>query len=445
MKVKSKLLIKIGILILLIVLMVVLMVISNISRKVGKNEKNNDENLNNIENQDDSYGNLEENNIQDDSNKNKKSLVRVTNTKKYFLMKQCIETYHSSAIGDKSLKIIDSNAKKEINIENLSVLSYYDIPLFCIDDIYCQEINDNEKMYLVYYRVLNPNSEVSQSEVMVRINTKNEVFSVFPYEYLKQKNYLNLSSNDVIDCDNLEEMNVDELTKYHEKDSVEDIVYTKELFDRYKFDLKYDNENLYKKISTKYKEKKFNTVQDLKNYIKANQNELYDEKLTSYKKTKHENYTELIGYTDKNKSYIFNVINIMDYTIEFDSYLVVTQSQEDNYEKLLPQAQAKYCIDRVIEAINNKDYDFVYDRLNPVLKNNYYKNKEDFVRFINNNFYDTNSYELEKDYLMISSNMYQFDVKVYSTQTNELYFNWLTMSITLSDNAEFKVSIVKKK
>ncbi len=134
----------------------------------------------------------------------------------------------------------------------------------------------------------------------------------------------------------------------------------------------------------------------------------------------------------------------MDYTIEFDSYLVMTQQGQEVYENLLPQSQAKYCVNRVIEAINNKDYSFVYSRLNPVLKNNYYKTEDDFIKFINNNFYNMNSYEIEKDYLKVSSNIYQFDIKIYDSQADVMTYNYLKMSITLNDNSEFTVSIVKK-
>ena len=442
MKEKSKLLIKIGILIFALVLMVVLVIISNQPQSTSKeNDENN--NVENAMNQEaSSYDNNSTNENNTKNNTDENSLVRITNTKTYFLMKQCIETYYNSVIGERNFKIIDSKAKKEIDVQQINLLSYHDIPKFCIDRIYGQKINANENMYIVYYR--DNNLGITQLAIMVRINTKNEVFSVFPYEYIKQKNYLDLSENKVIDCSDLEEISKNDLSKYYEKNDIDDATYTSELFDRYKFDLKYDNENLYKTINSQYKQEKFSNIQDLKNYISQNKDDLYDEKVVEYKKTVHEKYTELIGYTDKDRSYLFNVSNIMDYTIEFDSYLVMTQQGQEVYENLLPQSQAKYCVNRVIEALNNKDYDFVYSRLNPILKNNYYKTEDDFIKFINSTFYSMNSYELEKDYLKVSSNIYQFDIKIYDSQSDIMSYNWIKMAITLNDNADFTVSIVKK-
>ncbi len=205
MKEKSKLLIKIGILIFALVLMVVLVIISTHPQNASKED---DEN-NNVENAMDQEVSSYDNNSTDENitksntknNTNENSLVKITSTKTYFLMKQCIETYYNSVIGERNLKIIDSKAKKEIDVQEISLLSYHDIPKFCIDRIYGQKINANENMYIVYYR--DNNSGITQLAIMVRVNTENEVFSVFPYEYIKQKNYLDLSENNVIDCSDL--------------------------------------------------------------------------------------------------------------------------------------------------------------------------------------------------------------------------------------------------
>ena len=62
----------------------------------------------------------------------------------------------------------------------------------------------------------------------------------------------------------------------------------------------------------------------------------------------------------------------MNYTILLDDYLIV--EDKENYDALLPQVQAEYCVKRVIDSINDGNYEFVYDKLNEIQKNNYYKN-----------------------------------------------------------------------
>ena len=438
---KSKLLIEIVALILVLILMVVLVFLSG--RRQDSTDPNNIT-TNEIARNEQIDNNTAINTASSNDAQDEKKLVKVTNTKMYFLIKQCIVNYYSSLINEQDLSIIDNKAKKDIDVGENEILSYSYIPKFNIDKIYMQEIDGKENMYVVYYRAENGNSNYKELGIMIRMNKENKIFSIFPYEYLKKNSYLDLDENDTVDTKNLETITQGNLNTYSEQSSIDTVKYITELFDRYKFDLVFDNENLYRTISDEYKNLKFATFQDFKNYLTSNKSELSKEQLKEYKKTVYESYTELIGSTNENRNYVFMVKNIMDYSISFDEYSVVTQESQDEYDKLLSQAKAKICIDRVIEAINNKDYDFVYDRLNPILKNNYYKTKQDFIQFSKNNFFDNNLYEIQEDYLKVSQDIYQFDVKIYNADGDIVTNNWFKFAITLKDNAEFTVSIVKK-
>ena len=438
---KSKLLIEIVALILVLILMVVLVFLSG--RRQDSTDPNNIT-TNEIARNEQIDNNTAINTASSNDAQDEKKLVKVTNTKMYFLIKQCIVNYYSSLINEQDLGIIDNKAKKDIDVGENEILSYSYIPKFNIDKIYMQEIDGKENMYVVYYRAENVNSNYKELGIRIRMNKENKIFSIFPYEYLKKNSYLDLDENDTVDTKNLETITQGNLNTYSEQSSIDTVKYITELFDRYKFDLVFDNENLYRTISDEYKNLKFATFQDFKNYLTSNKSELSKEQLKEYKKTVYESYTELIGSTNENRNYVFMVKNIMDYSISLDEYSVVTQESQDEYDKLLSQAKAKICIDRVIEAINNKDYDFVYDRLNPILKNNYYKTKQDFIQFSKNNFFDNNLYEIQEDYLKVSQDIYQFDVKIYNADGDIVTNNWFKFAITLKDNAEFTVSIVKK-
>lgn len=438
MKSKSSLIIKIIGLILVLVLMVVLVFLSG--RQSKNSNSNNDDNESISDNNDEQLDNSSE---QVTSEQERNRLVNVTNTNTYFLLKKCVNSYYSSIINENSLAIIDDKAKDEIDVKQIDILPYKYIPEFSIDKIYKQEIDWDQDMYVIYYRTENGNS-YKDAAIIIRMDTENQTFSVYPYEYLKKKNYLDLKENDTIDTENLKEIQTSSLNTYTEISDIDIATYVTELFTRYKFDLQFDNEKLYENIVPKYKQEKFNTFEEFKNYINENKSTLYKEQVTDYKRTKYDNYIEIIGNTNQNRNYVFYVSNIMNYTIELDDYSVMSENKQDNYIQLLPQSKAKYCIDRVIEAINNKDYDFIYDRLNPILKSNYYSNKEDFIKFINQNFFNNNSYEIDEDYQRISSNVYQFNVKINNEEAEEFSYNWVKMSITLNDDTDFTVSIVKK-
>ena len=143
---------------------------------------------------------------------------------------------------------------------------------------------------------------------------------------------------------------------------------------------------------------------------------------------------------NSNRYYTFKMTSLMEYTLILDNYTMVIQ--DDIYNASLPNVQAKYCINRVIEAIDDKNYEFVYEKLNPVQKNNYYKNIDEFKEFITNHFYDEINYEIDDEYLMISSNVYQYNVKITdNVAENDFTFRNFTMTVTLKENEDFVIAI----
>ena len=133
----------------------------------------------------------------------------------------------------------------------------------------------------------------------------------------------------------------------------------------------------------------------------------------------------------------------MDYNIMFDDYTVATQEFYKVYSSSLYSVRGKYCIDRIMNAINEKNYKFVYENLNPILKNNYYPTIEDFENFVTNNFYEKNAYEIDKDVKKIGKSVYQYSVKVIDNTTeNAQYYRQFLMTVEIKEKADFTISIV---
>ena len=168
---------------------------------------------------------------------------------------------------------------------------------------------------------------------------------------------------------------------------------------------------------------------------------MYLDVISEYKVIDYNEYVEYRAICSSQRNYVFNVKNMMNYTISLDNYSIV--QNKDTYNAFLPAAQAKYCIDRVVQALNYKDYDFVYSKLNPVQKNNYYKNIDDFKEFLSENFFKQNAYDIDDNYLIISDNVYQFKVQISDATEKNPIKMYFTMAVTLKDDADFTISIVK--
>ena len=305
----------------IIIVIVICILISNTLKSI-KNmtiDSNNIETNTNEENNSllESEEEEEENTDQETS----KTLQNVTDTHQYFILKQCMSLYYNSKKIKSNLNIIDEEAIKFLNIteENAkNLIGNIEKPLFVIDEIYSQKIDLNKRAYIIYHRVENGDATYKNSAIIIKIDSKKHIFTIYPYEYLAKNNMLNLKEKDVlILSENIENRAVNYYSDMNLND--EDII--KELYERFKFDLIKDTENLFKTLDETYKKAKFENYNDLKNYIQNRSEEFTNDKIESYSSKKYTNSTEYL-VKGENRDYIFRVKNIMDYTYMLDTYTI---------------------------------------------------------------------------------------------------------------------------
>ena len=102
--------------------------------------------------------------------------------------------------------------------------------------------------------------------------------------------------------------------------------------------------------------------------------------------------------------------------------------------------RSQSCIERFLNAINSKDYAFAYSKLLHIQKNNYYPTLGDFENYIKNNLFNKFKYECD-DGITISDNMYQFNVILYDTESENIQSKNLQMTVTLLDEEENEFNI----
>lgn len=449
------------ILLIIIIFLILFLKFKKNCKDIFEKEENNISE-NNIYNETIQNNELNETNTNTETSENnsiKSKLKIVTNAKTYFLVKQCMKIYYGNYAYDyyenatntpytsnSILDIIDKEAKDALNINENNIFNIYgdmDSPMFCIDNLYEQKLNTNQKMYLVYYR-LESSSGINSLELLVKIDEKNETFSVYPHEYLRVNNFLNLKENDKITINNTEKIENKQINKYNTENLSQDSeACVKELFEKYKFDLLHDIESLYNKLDDEYRQKRFDTLEKFKQYINVNKTDLYLDSVIKYSEKRYGNYIEFIGISNRENYYIFNAQSLNNYKILLDNYTVVTDQYKELYKKSFPNIKSKYCIERFLNAINSKDYAFAYSKLLHIQKNNYYPTLGDFENYIKNNLFNKFKYECD-DGITISDNMYQFNVTLYNTESENIQSKNLKMTVTLLDEEknEFNIAFI---
>ncbi len=380
----------------------------------------------------------------------------------YFLLKQCMAKYYdnsTSLAGEETLGentteelepledelwyLIDDEAKKllGLNKENLAEIhEEVELPKFVIDMIYSQKLSETQNIYIIYNRI--EGIEEKQDKILlIRLDTKNNTFSAYPQKYLQERGLDKLKEGDSIKIDNLQEIPSNGYNLYNTDEIEEnDLVYLKELYEKYKFDLYYDVEHLYNSLNEEYKNQNYGNYDEFNNFIETHRQELESDEMQKYRTADTNNGTELIGIGTSGRNYIFDMTNLTEYDVRLDGYSSVTEEYMKNYNMVLPEGKGRYSINRIFNAINEKNYKFLYDKLNDVQKQNYYPTYEEFVKFIQNNLFEENNAEILESGQNTATDVYQYlvEVKDLAGGNNHKIF---TIVIFLGQNGDFKFGI----
>ena len=474
MKNKTSKILKYLVLVLFVLITIIIAVIIFLILKNDESNKNN--NLlesNTIETEKKQAENnvvIDENIIMDSSNTNentdnsidqenvKSTLQKANSTRIYFLIKKCMKNYYntygsiqdyieSTEQGDEDnfLNLIDPEAIQDLNINKDTIINLYgkkELPRFNIDDIYEQHIDKYKIIYVVKYRI-ETDTGISNEAMFIKRDNKNETFSIYPYQYLQKHNYLNLKENDILQVQNLKDIEKNQSNMYDLSNiSLGEVDCILELYKKFQFDLSFDLEHLYNTMNEKYRELSYSSFESFKNEMETTRNEITYDKIEKYSSTRNNSFVEFVGICTSGKRYIYSAKSLIDYNIVLDNYTTETLQYINAFNFALPKQRGKYCIDRIISAINDKKYKFVYDKLNLAQKSNYYPTYEEFENFIVNNFFNKNDFEIQENEKSISTNVYQYSVKI-SNQEDNSQNKLFTMVIYLEENGEFKVSIIK--
>ena len=160
--------------------------------------------------------------------------------------------------------------------------------------------------------------------------------------------------------------------------------------------------------------------------------------LSKYNIEETENGKRYICIDSYGNNYIFNVSSIMQYTVILDTYTLDLPEFIEKYESGNDETKLTLNVGRVIEAINNKDYEYVYNKLNETFRNNNFSDISIFEKFIENNFYEIN--EVAEFSYKQEGNVYVCTIGLKNKENSSDNLKSVTILIQLLDNRNFEIS-----
>lgn len=402
--------------------------------------------------------NSEEGDIGEQIQYNTSQIEVVKDKEKFFTVENCVITYldilninNSSyyttdengneikIIEDEEINqnIIDILSKKYVNENNITTKNINQkIEIFKENLLFTpieMKMIAEEKIenYLVHGILANiDNKYIKDMYIIVNLNKENRVFSITPinekYENIEE---IKFEYNDEIITQNNNNSYITKALTYEET--------AKKYFQICKNLLITKPKVIYDKLEKEYKEAKFKTYEEFEEYLDERQNEIKTNRLTQYNIDDKSNIKTITLRDQYENMYIISEEYIMKFDLRLDNYTILEGSILDKFNKGSEQTKVGVNIERILEAINHKDYQFVYSKLNETFKNNNFSDINKFKQYIQTKFYDNSDIEYIK--YSTEGNTHIFNINIKDTK-NISNINNLNIIMQLKEGMDFEMS-----
>lgn len=289
---------------------------------------------------------------------------------------------------------------------------------------------DNISTFVTYGIVENLNYELdSEITLIVNVDFSNRTFSIEPttqdYDEITNvdQNMTSIEQND---------NNQYSIPTVNNENIVRDYI------NQYKRLVLVAPEIVYEKFDETYRNQRFGSLENFENYITKNTDEIKSITLDEYLSNTYNDYTQYVGRDKYDNTYIFNEKDILDYTIQLDTYTILTDSFKTAYDEGDTTMKVRLNIDRWVEMLNNRDYHSAYQYLDETFRNNNFGSEEAFEQYMREHF--PSHYQLQVGQFTATNQTYtQYIVLTDMTgETDDEIENTIIMQ--LKDDYDFVMS-----
>lgn len=334
------------------------------------------------------------------------------------------------------LKDLFPNSEEEFYLEKVYTRDSLDKPIYYIEGY----LGNNAQ---AYYMVVDWDLD---NETFCIYPINKEEYEKYITEKLKEENNFSIEKNEYNNLKVIILSNEEKAEKYMRS---------------YIRKASYHSSQAYQIIDSTYREKKFSSFEEYREYLINKKDELisfdnskikslsdfnteeeYNEYINNLKIGRLEKYSfeeidgtrRCICIDNYNNYYIFNITSAMQYTIILDVYTIDLPEIAEQYQSTDEKGKVQINIQKVIQAVNDNDYKYLYSKLDETFKNNNFSNIDKFKDFINTKFYNLN--KIQNATYNQDGNIYICDLQI----SNENETKTVRILIRLLEDANYVIS-----
>lgn len=367
----------------------------------GKNDTTNTAQGNKMQNNNNEISNIQEEKPQEELNINKK-VHRVDSENEYYSIERNLKTYvlYSKVGNEKAINYLSNGPIFDRNIAagQLNIKAMY-----AIDNengsTYVMDIVLSENTYYIVLRTDEENATFKINEI-----EQEEYEKAIKGESSQYNNTIKISKNDYNNIEYVS-LNNSQIAEKYLKSYVQNARYNPKaaynsLDERYR-NARFGNyRNFVEYLSEQNKAKQLRSLDSnsIRKQEEFSNDEEYKEYLDGLEQKGLERYDifsengkeYFICIDSYDNFYIFEINGVMNYKLYLDTYTVELGYFMKKNENSGIDDKIRREIEKVFEALNSKDYNYVYNKLEQSSKIGEYETYEKFVQYVNSNLFSNN-------------------------------------------------------
>ena len=306
-----------------------------------------------------------------------------------------------------------------------------------IDKMYFAPMTTNMSIYLVSGKTIaEATSEEKEFKIIVKMDMANKTLSLILGEMAEEIFDTN-SLGDTLNIDTETTIEPNDYNQY-EYNNISTDEYITDMFNEYKTYLISYREEAYSRLDNEYSSKKFANFEEFNEFVAHKIKSIVIAKADKVRTTQYGNYTQYIINDQYGNSYIFRENAVLDFDVILDVYTVEIPELTEQYNNSTDAEKVLMNIQKVFYAINDGDYNYVYNKLDNTFKQNNFPTLESFETYMKSNFYENNSIGYSN--YRTSGNLHIYDISITDADNEESTTVTKNFIMQLLDETDFVMS-----
>ena len=306
-----------------------------------------------------------------------------------------------------------------------------------IDKMYFAPMTTNMSIYLVSGKTIaEATSEEKEFKIIVKMDMANKTLSLILGEMAEEIFDTN-SLGDTLNIDTETTIEPNDYNQY-EYNNISTDEYITDMFNEYKTYLISYREEAYSRLDNEYSSKKFANFEEFNEFVAHKIKSIVIAKADKVRTTQYGNYTQYIINDQYGNSYIFRENAVMDFDVILDVYTVEIPELTEQYNNSTDAEKVLMNIQKVFYAINDGDYNYVYNKLDNTFKQNNFPTLESFETYMKSNFYENNSIGYSN--YRTSGNLHIYDISITDADNEASTTVTKNFIMQLLDGTDFVMS-----